>query len=63
MIAVRLEQPPNAEAPMLVTLSGIVTVDRPMQNWNAPRPKLVTLLAIARFVRLSGPETRSYRCW
>ena len=37
---------------MLVTLSGIVTLVRLVQQWNAASPMLVTLLGIVTLVRL-----------
>ena len=36
---------------MLVTLSGIVTLVRPVQTANAPYPMLVTLSGIVTLVR------------
>src|SRR5437773_9820290 len=52
VISVRLEQPPNALNPMLVTPSAIVTLIRLVQSWNAKNPMLVTLLGIETLVRL-----------
>jgi hypothetical protein len=40
---VRLPQNSNANAPMLVTLSGIITLASLMQPENAELPMLVTL--------------------
>jgi uncharacterized membrane protein HdeD (DUF308 family) len=37
---------------MLVTLSGIVTLVRPLQPWKAKSPMLVTLSGIVTLVRL-----------
>ena len=37
---------------MVVTLSGIVTLVRPVQQQNAPNPMVVTLLPIVTLVRL-----------
>ena len=37
-------QPENAELPMLVTLSGIVTLVKPLQPENAELPMLVPLV-------------------
>jgi len=37
---------------MLVTLSGTVTLVRPVQPWNALSPMLVTVGGIATLVRL-----------
>jgi len=48
-------QPENAPYPMLVTLSGIVMLVRPLQSPNAHSPMLVTLLGIVtRAVLPSG---------
>ena len=41
---------------MLVTLSGIVTLVRPVQPENAAAPMLVTLSGIVTLVRLVQPE-------
>ena len=38
--------------PMLVTLMGIVTLTRPLQDSNAASPRVVTLLGIVTLVRL-----------
>ena len=43
-------QPANAEDPMLVTLSGIVTLASPLQPKNASTPMLVTLSGIVTLV-------------
>ena len=51
---VRLEQPPNAELPMLVTLFPMVTEVRPEHLKNAYAPMLVTLLGITKSV-ISSP--------
>ena len=51
MIALRLRHPSNAQ-PMLVTLSGIVTLVRLVQPMNAASPMLVTLLGIVTLARL-----------
>ena len=37
---------------MLVTLAGIVTLDKLVQNWNATNPMLVTLPGMVTLVRL-----------
>ena len=42
LMLVRPVQPLNALDPMLVTLSGMVTLVRLLQDWNAPFPMLVT---------------------
>ena len=49
---IRLEQPSNAEEPILVTLSGIVMLVRLEQYRNAEEPMLVTLSGIVMLVRL-----------
>ena len=46
----RDEQPENAELPMLVTLSGIVTLVKPLQPEKAELPILVTLSGIVMLV-------------
>ena len=46
VILLRLEQPENAEEPMLVTLSGIVILVRLEQPENAEEPMLVTLPSV-----------------
>ena len=40
---------------MLATLSGIATLLRIVQPWNASFPMLVTLLPIVTFVRILHP--------
>ena len=52
IVAVSIGQPLNAESPMLVTLSGIVTEVKPVQPSNALAPMLVTLSGIVIGVRL-----------
>ena len=47
---VRPLQSQNAPTPMLVTLSGIVTLASPLQPTNAYTPMLVTLLGIVTLV-------------
>ena len=49
------EQPENAEEPIEVTLSGIVTLVRLEQPKNAEEPMLVTLSGIVMLVRLVQP--------
>ena len=51
---VRLIQLPNAAAPMLVTLSGIITFDKPVPP-KAALPILLTLFGIMIWVRLMQP--------
>jgi hypothetical protein len=41
---------------MLVTLSPIIALVKPVQPSNAPPPMLVTLLGIVTLVRLVQPE-------
>ena len=43
LIAVKPLHPENAQSPMLVTLSGIVTLVKPLHPENALQPMLVTL--------------------
>ena len=49
---VRLLQPSKVPHPMLVTLSGIVTLVRLLQPKKASTPMLVTLSPIVTLVRL-----------
>ena len=51
-MSVKLVQPENAEAPMLVTPSGMLTLVKPMQLSNALTPMLVTLLGISMLAKL-----------
>ena len=53
---VRLEQPENAQTPILVTVFGIVILARLEQFPNAERSILVTLFGIVMLVRLEQPE-------
>ena len=55
-IVVRLEQPENAQPPMLVTEFGMVTLVKPEQPRKAPRPMLVTELGIVTLVRPEQPS-------
>ena len=45
------EQPPNAHQPMLVTLSGMVMLVKPVQPSNAQEPMLVTLFPMVTPVK------------
>jgi len=45
----------NALEPMLVTLSGMTMLVKPVQSRNASLPMLVTLLPIVTFVKLVQP--------
>ena len=47
--------PQNVPSPMLVTLSGIVTLVRLLHPQNAQSPMLVTLSGIVTLVRHSQP--------
>jgi hypothetical protein len=47
--------PENAPSPMLVTLSGIVTLVKPLHPSNAPSPMLVTLSGIVTLVKPLHP--------
>ena len=47
-----LAQPENAEYPILVTLSGILMLVKPVQLQNASSPILVTPFGMLMFVRL-----------
>jgi len=49
-IAVNPLQPENADDPMLVTESGIVTLVKPLQPENADDPMFVTELGIVTLV-------------
>ena len=49
-------QPENAEDPMFVTLSGIVTLASPLQRENADSPMLVTPSGIVTLVSPLQPE-------
>jgi hypothetical protein len=51
-IALRLSQKPKAPLPMLVTLSGMVTLARLAQKAKAPSPMLVTLFGMITLARL-----------
>jgi len=51
----------NTPHPMLVTLSGIVILVRPVSE-NAPLPMLVTLLGSVTLLKLV-PTNASSRCW
>ena len=53
---VKLLQFLNAHSPILVTLSGIVTLIKLLQPQNAPYPILVTLSGIVILVKLLQPE-------
>ena len=46
---------------MLVTLSGIVMLVRPVQPLNADSPMLVTLSGIVMLLRLLQPENVLFR--
>ena len=56
MILVSLLQPLNADSPILVTLSGIVMLERLLQSENALSPMLVTLFGIVMLERLLQSE-------
>ena len=51
IVSVIKEQLVNASSPMLVTLSGIITLTRDEQLANAPSPIFVTLLGIITEMR------------
>ena len=52
---VKLLQPENALAPMLVTLEGIVMLLKPAQPENALAPMLVTLEGIVMLIKPVQP--------
>ena len=52
---VKLSQFRNASAPTLFTLSGMVTLVKPLQPENAPPPMLVTLSGIVMLVKPLHP--------
>ena len=52
IISVKLVQEPKTLSPILVTLSGIVTLVKPVQYSNAPYPILVTLSGMVTLVKL-----------
>ena len=57
----RLEQPENAEEPMLVTLFGIVMLVRLEQYLNAQSPMLVTLFGIVMLVIFEQLSNAPYK--
>ena len=59
VIEVRLEQPLNAQSPILVTLLGMAIEVRFLQNRNAFSPMLVTLYSLPRIVIDEGIITVS----